>query len=425
VAASNPPGGAAPSRRSFGPSLVMALLVLAALLVAGESVRRTLARRYVERDPALALAWEPSDAAARENLANHRLAAAIADRSPTKRAAGLAGAAATARRALAAGPLHWAALRDVGIAADLSGDGARATAVMRRAAMRGRRDVATQGWWLQRALSAGDAPGAVSRLDAMLRSEPDLEPRLFPVMEALLSIPGARETWVRSLVAEPNWRKAAIDDFAFKDPDLDAVGQLFAALAARRSSPSDSELGVFLTRLAGVGRYADARAIWARSAGLTGSAIPYDGNFRGLAGPAPFNWRIAQPGSGVAAMETRPGVGSALSSSYPSSEAPTIAEQLLTLAPGAYRLGGRWRVEQPASGAAVSWTMTCANGAPIGEWRRGTDNRGDWAAFDFAFVVPSGCDGQWLRLVGRAGDGFGEVATAFTSLNIRPVAPTR
>jgi hypothetical protein len=200
------------------------------------------------------------------------------------------------------------------------------------------------------------------------------------------------------------------------------VTQLFAALDARRSPPSDSQRGVILTRIAADGRYADARAVWARSVGAAGSAVPYDGNFRKLSGPAPFNWRIAQPGSGVATMQTRPGVGSVLSAAYPSSETPTIAEQLLTLAPGAYRLTGRWRVEQPAAGAAMSWSLTCAEGAALGAWRHGTDTPIDWTRFDLAFVVPADCRGQWLRLSGRAGDGFGEVAVAFTGLSVSPAS---
>ena len=425
MAGSSPSRAATPGPRSIVASLVMAILVLAALLIAGETVRRTLAHRYEAGDPALALAWDPSDVAARETLANHRLAAAMAMRSPAARAAALGETSVAARRALIAGPLHWAALRDLGIAADLSGDGARATAVMSRAALRGRRDVPTEGWWLRRSLATDDAPGAVARLDAMLRSEPDLEPRVFPVMAALSSVPAARPAWLRSLAAAPPWRQAALEDLVAKGSDLDAIGQLFAALDARRSPPSDVERGAFLTRVALAGRYADARAFWARSVGSASSGTPYDGDFRKLAGPPPFNWRLFQPDSGVAAMEARPGLGSALVASYPSSTGATIAEQLLTLAPGAYRLTGRWRVEQPASGAAMSWTLTCAAApsatAPIGEWRHGTDVQIDWTGFELAFAVPAGCQGQWLRLSGRAGDGFGEVATAFAALRITPV----
>ena len=294
---------------------------------------------------------------------------------------------------------------------------------MTRAALRGRRDVATQSWWLQRSLAAGDAPGAVLRLDALLRSEPELEPRLFPLMTALLSVPAARPAWVRSLVVDPPWRQALLDDFVLKDPDLDAVGQLFAALDERGSTPSDVERGGLLTRIALAGRYADARMMWVRWVGLAGSTAPYDGGFQRRTGPPPFNWRIVQPTRGVAAMEARPGVGSALTASYPSSESTMIAEQLLTLAPGAYRLMGQWRVELPAPGAAMSWTLTCAAPlAAIGEWRHGTDVQMQWTGLDLAFTVPAGCQGQWLRLSGRAGDGFGEVATAFTALRVEPAS---
>ncbi len=179
--------------------MVRCALVVLMLLLAAETVRRTMSHRYAERDPALALAWDSSDIGAREALANQRLALAMSHAPAPARATALRESELAARRALMDGPLHWSVLRDLGIGADVQGDHRRATAIMSRAALRGRRDVAVQGWWLQQALAASDAAGAVDRIDAMLRSDPTLEPALFPV----IAPPRGRRRGARQVGPDP------------------------------------------------------------------------------------------------------------------------------------------------------------------------------------------------------------------------------
>jgi len=403
--------------------------LILAIALAGEMLRRTVAHRLEQSDPRLALAWEPSDAAARENLANQLLAAVLATKHPATAEVALLTIRAVATRALADGPLHEAALRDFGIAAYTSGDKATARAIMTRASLRGKRDIAAGGWWLQQALESGDVVGAVTRVDALLRSQPDLEPRLFPVIAALVGVPAARSAWATRLAANPPWREAVLSDLAAKGPDTDATAALFLEFRARSSSPEDDELGALLTRIALAGGYDEARSMWVKlvpagAASIT--AAPYDGAFRKAPGPAPFNWHIYPLEGGAAQMETVPGFGSVLSVSYPASAKPTVAEELLTLAPGAYRLSGKWRVSKAAEGAVTAWTLTCApNGAPLGEWRHGVDAPTAWSRFESGVVVPATCPAQWLRLSGRAGDGFGDVEVAFASLSITPVSATQ
>ena len=390
--------------------------------MAGEMVRRTVAHRFEQSDPRLALAWEPADAAAWENLANQSLGVALASKSPQTAAVALEVTRAAARRALADGPLHEAALRDLGIAANTSGDKASARAVMTRAALRGKRDVATYGWWLQQALTSGDAVGAVAHVDALLRSQPDLEPRLLPVIAALVGVPAARPELVARLAADPPWRDVVLSELAAKAPDTGAAAALFQELRKRSSSKLDSEFGVLLTRVALSGRYDEARSVWAKLVPASVSsttAAPYDGAFRKAPGPAPFNWRIYPPEGGSAQMETMPEFGSALTITYPANTKAMIAEELVTLAPGAYRFAGQWRVNEAARGALMAWTLTCApSGAPLGEWRGGVDVQSAWSPFQVPVVVPAGCPAQWLRLSGLPADGFGEAEVAFSGLSI-------
>ncbi len=215
-----------------------------------------------------------------------------------------------------------------------------------------------------------------------------------------------------------------VTDLAANGPDIASVAALFARMKSLSSPPTDAQVGLLVTRMAMTGRYAETRALWlqfAPPAAAASGATLYDGGFRGLAGAPPFNWRIVQPAGGVAEMERRPGLNTALAASYPSSTTGVLAEQLMTLPPGQYRLTGRWRVEQAASGAAVAWVLTCAgSNAPIAEWRHGADVQLGWTPFDLPFVTPPGCPAQWLRLVARPGDSFGDVGAAFGALAVAP-----
>lgn len=409
-------------------SLLLLICLCLGAVVTGETIRRTVAHRYQQIDPRVALTWEPSNVAARENLANQVLGRAFKTRSASERVVLIHTAALEGRRVLVEGPLHWAALRDVGFVADAERRPAAAAVIMARAGLRGRRDVATWSWFLQQDLRGARFDSAVVDLDALLRSEPDLEPRLLPVIAALLTQPTAASVWADHLFsgssggAQPPWRDAVLTDLALKSADKASIATLFAELRRRRSPVSNLQMSALLTRMVGDGDFQEAKRLWqAQLPPGTKIGTPYDGSFGNMPGAPPFNWRIFTLDSGEARIDRTVSSGSVLSASYPANQTPAIAEQLLVLAPGAYRLAGRWRVTQSATGAALVWTLSCAKtGASAGEWRHGVDAESGWTLFDAAFLVPPDCPAQWLRLSGRAGDGFGDVGVAFTQLSIAP-----
>ncbi len=279
--------------RAFG----LALLVALGVLLATETVRRTVAHRYADSDPTLALAFEPADPDARENEANRLTGRVLATRASPDRPSDITSAKSEATRLIRAEPMRVSALRDLGLLADARGDRVRAAAIMTQAAARGYRDTATQAWLLRQALTREDLAAALPRLDAVLRVSPELEPRLFPALFALLGVPDGARSLAAWLAAKPPWRDRFLVYAALEAPTLDSGLDLFHRLDALNSPPDDAAESALLYRLVGDGRFGEARALWLAKLPprLRSSGAPYDGDFKGLPGPAPFNWRYELP----------------------------------------------------------------------------------------------------------------------------------
>src|SRR5581483_1891723 len=123
------------------------------------------------------------------------------------------------------------------------------------------------------------------------------------------------------------------------------------------SAPADDEEAGFLVgRLIGDDDAQRARSVWA--ALLPGQAAPqtaglYDGDFAPRPGAAPFNWRLAAGGEAVAerAQPPRPlpsgGAPAALHVQFTPTTPARLAEQMLLLPPGRYRLTGAVMFDTP------------------------------------------------------------------------------
>ena len=396
--------------------LLIGLMGLLGLVASWDIVCRAAAHYFARNDPAAALAWSPGDPEALAMLSDDRLVG----RGTAKN---LASAEILARQALAAAPLQAGALRNLGLVADARGQTGKASEVMDRARRRGFRDIATQAWLLQRALGRSEFDDAFLRLDAILRTKPDLSGRLFPALAAISTAPGSIDPLARRLATRPAWRTAALLYLADETSSLTAITGLTEGLVRLRSPPSEQEEAGLLSRMVKEGRYQEARRVWASllpAGSRADGALVYDGAFRGLAGAAPFNWRLF-PSAGLSVETAKSSASrkSGLFVDYPVRDPATLADQLLVLPPGTYRLTARFQITGAAAGASLGWTVRCAAGdAVLGETRQKADVATPWTALATTFTVPPDCPAQWLRLGGRAGDGFGDLSALYDDVAV-------
>jgi hypothetical protein len=153
-----------------------------------------------------------------------------------------------------------------------------------------------------------------------------------------------------------------------------------------------------LDQLVKAQEYPKAARIWSR---FTGATTPNSGvfnpEFRKLTAPPPFNWSFP-PGGGVAESA---GDGRLQVIFFGRKDA-VLAEQLLQLAPGRYRLS--MEVTGAAGDqASARWTVRCTAGErTLAELSIGNEQAR--RRLEANFVVPAGCAAQQLQLSATAGE---------------------
>ena len=374
---------------------VIALLLAAPL--AWHLVALTFSAQRRTSDPASAYAWAPQSAAAAVALAQQRLDAGDAHQ-----------AGRLARAALVDSPLAATAYRVLGQIALQRGDRATAESRFQMAVQLDPRDAATQAWLAEADLRAGRLQAALWHLDALLRVHPELAPRLNPQLMALARLPQARAAYTAVFAAHPPWagpffRWACAQPVA-ADP---AVGVLFSALLRVKGAVDAADWAAYLDRLVAQHAWGAAYAAWVESLPVAQQRHLdniFDGDFQEVPTDRGFDWRIGSvPGVEIATGPLADGPGTALRLHFLGQRVPLWGQvaQLLQLAPGRYRIGGRVRLEDLENDRGLQWVLSCAgSGTVLGTSAR-LHGSAPWRPFAFEAVVPTagtGCGAQWLSL---------------------------
>ncbi len=210
-------------------------------------------------------------------------------------------------------------------------------------------------------------PGGVARLRSFFRSSPEFEP-------AVLSHLAADARNLDLIFALWSGRQPRAEDMFGQWP-----ARIVAALIDRR-------------------QYATAYATWRRLAGVQ-AATPglFNPEFRKLSAPPPFNWSFGTSG-GVA----EPAGAGRLQVIYYGREDAVLAEQMLVLAPGRYRLGMQLSGNLKEA-AGIAWSIDCLpQQRPI--LRLPVQQPRSSAAVRADFTVPAQCPAQRLRLAAQPGE---------------------
>lgn len=211
---------------------------------------------------------------------------------------------------------------------------------------------------------------------------------LVPALASYAAQPGAAPQLKPLLDRQPAIRSQVLSLLADQPANLSTI----LSLAPRVASDADTEWRQrLLTALVERRDYARAYALWRQFGHVPAAAPTAIFNPRFLPGgpPPPFNWRLNATPAGTA--EARPGGG--LHLLYFGREDAVLAEQILLLAPGRYHLA--FTTQGDTSG--LSWALTCLPGSARQE--------APLASHGFDLVVPrQGCAAQRLELRGGMGD---------------------
>lgn len=360
-------------------ALLLAMQVVRTALVADPSTRKTLAERL----------W-PSHPAVLTNRTMMEIGAHAASGEPPP-AATLRRVEEIARRA----PLAPEPFLIKGAMAQVEDDQQRAERLFVAARDRDPRSAAARYFLAERYLRTRRVGQALTEIAVMSRLFPEARAQFGPALAAFARTPGAVPQLRSFFRSSPEVEPLVLLHLAEDARNADLVLALWGRRPHGAGEPAPEWQAKLVNKLIEQGQFAKAHATWRLVAGVRdGPGTIFNPEFREIAAPPPFNWVFSASGGVV-----EPAPGDRLQVIYYGRSDTVLAEQLLLLRPGRYRLG--MDISGPLrEGGEIAWTVSCLPGGetvlqlPVA--RKGR--------VEGSFLVQPGCAAQRLRLVASIGD---------------------
>lgn len=336
-------------------------------------------------------------------------------------------ASALAGRSLAQAPFNARALRVRGLAEARSNNLELADQLLTLAGNWSLRDDPAHSWLVEHRLRRGNYSSSFAHADTLARRRGDLHPQLFNLFTtAALADPRALRALQRTLATESPWRLPYLDYLTTRS-DADAL-ILALGLALNRSAHplSDYESGQIYRSWVAEGRFNAVRALAASRKGAAAAAVA-NGDFSTPLSPdlLPLGWKLGfGPGMMAQIVSGDEPDQQALNVHYSGYASVNLAEQLILLEPGRYRLSAGQLLDASAESTHLAWTIRCADsGRILLDQALPGGPAGGLVTFSGRFEAPAeGCSAQWLRLETRAGDRRYTTGATITNVLISRIA---
>ena len=245
-------------------------------------------------------------------------------------------------------------------------------------------------------LRSGQVRSGLAEMAVLARLTPRSREAFVPALADYARTPGAAGPLSVFFASSPEFKPLVLETLAARPENAGLVLRLAGPRSSSGSQGDAQWQRVLLTRMVEAGEYAKAYAVWDRltGAGTPGGAL-HNARFTDQAAPAPFNWTLHSGSAGVA----EPAAGGGLQVIYYGRENIGLANQLLVLRPGPYRL--RMSASGEAGADGLVWTIRCQ---PIDRVILELPVKAGVNAANFE-VPASGCAAQLIELLGRAGEG--------------------
>lgn len=366
-----------------------------------------------------ALRWWPWMASAQAGAASDILEGHGADPSA------IADSKAHAIAALRLNPINVIAVRTLGLATALQNQDAAASRDFGYALRLSRRDVPTQMWFIERAVDRNDIAGALHHYNQAMTTSIASRQMLVPILVQAAAIPAVAEQLIPLLRRKPDWW----GDFTHQligttsDP-----ASLYRVARGLRLHSSDTEHPDFLPRivqrLVTAGELGKALDLY-RFDKATPSSIVNNGHFEQADTMPPIDWQYADEPDLAGVRQGRPdGKGTALFLVAQAGRGGTVAEQLVWLSPGRYRLSMTIG-DMPAgnAGSLAQLTLRCegADKRPITTISLPAAPAGGRSFTTEFLVPPASCPVQRLGIVAAGSlTGTGDAAPWIDDIVITP-----
>jgi hypothetical protein len=384
------------------------IVVLVALVIGVLVVRNAAVLAFAGSKPALAAKVWPSHPASEISAAMTEIALAARNRRPVPSSVFDKMADAATKEPLAPEPFLVR-----GVQAELAGDGATAQKAFEAAQWRDPRSLAAAYFLADRYFRTGDVERGLREVAALARLAPNGEAVVGPYLAGYAANPANWPALRRLFRANP---MLADRTFVTLASNVTTVPALLALADPRETTKNALWLPPLLNTLIGAGKYAEARAIWAKitRARLQPGQYLYDASFSDRTSSPPFNWSLTSSTVGLA--ERQP--GGRLHVVYYGQEDGFLASELLLLPAGPYRLSLQL-LGDAARAHSLNWSIWCDKSAePIASITLDAA-----AARGWRFEVPANCQAQWLKLSGTSGDISQQADVTVAGLKLEKAGP--
>lgn len=335
-------------------------------------------------------------------------------------------AAALSRDAFARSPFDVRALRVVGLTEAAAGRENVADDILTLAGNWSLRDDPAHAWLVEHRLKQGDYASAFAHADTLVRRREDIRPQVFRLFTtaATLDTQRALPQVAVLMSARPPWRQAYLESLYGDVEGLQVAINLAILLQRGRAPLTNTELHQLYIQLLEKGQIEALRVVRTRLNRPSTANLVTNGGFGDASPPQPFQWRLAQAVGVVAEIvpdDIRP-ADPALRVDYDGYSPSLIAEQLIFLTPGRYRLSAESRIEEGDAAKRLALTITCAPGdLQVLSAPAAAPGAQVWTPFSTTFSIPANCPTQWLRLDTRAGDTRSRTAAWLDKVAITPL----
>lgn len=388
-------------------------LVCAIILVGYVGVSRSLANFLRTADPRRAHMMSPSDG---------RLAASLAEAEFQAKPSGSkkSDVAKLADQAIRQDATAVKAIVILASQAQLRGDLGEARRLFGYAKSLSRRNLPTQLWAIEDAVSHEDIGKALRHYDIALRTSRDAASILYPVLSAALAEPAIRSNLSMTLAKQPTWGPSFIA-YILGDGAVDPrhVANLFNYMRSTGTPIAPEASSSLVNRLILRNFVEDA---WQYYASLRNGMVrdrSRDTDF--LSNPIStslFDW-VAGNEAGLTVSIQRSEQGGAVDFSVATGHGGMLLQQLEVLPPGVYQLSGTGSgVNQPEASLPY-WSLSCESGKELGKVPLKSSNH-EINSFSGIFTVPDQCPIQKLTLFARPTDRYSGITGRINRVILKP-----
>lgn len=363
---------------------------LFSLIFSGLVVAVTVSMALRQREPATALLFWPFNGEARASLAGKMVLS------------GDPAAASVAKRAVQEAPGDAVSLRALGMSEEALGNRESAKKLMFLATKASRRDFLTNLWFIEFYAAVDDIDGAVRYYDYALRTSPEAERLLFPVLTPAMKNPQIAQSVAEKLAARPPWFRSFLQ-YAFSSGAIDTELVPIAIKLARDTHGLPLELQKqYVQRLAERANFVGLSTF---SRGLGHPLINGPASLSQIGNLPPVDWHLRADAS----LSTYPNETGGFS--FVSSDRNIIlASRILNLVPGTYSLTYDFDLS-PIGSSMIGLSLTCSD-----------NNTNIFATIEGSagiFSIPPDCHYQSLFLSLKGDEFTEEQELSGTIANIR------